>query len=518
MTTRPLAALSALLLLSATADPATAAGRWDDVQPLKLPVVEEVRLDNGLLVLLYENHQIPLAVFDLVMKTGALQDPAGKEGLADMTADLLTYGTTSRTEEQIADAVDFLGASLGASASQHSMKVAGNVTTVDPDNLRTFFDLLTDITRNPTFTDEAIAKVKQQKKGALAALRDDNASLAYRAMAQFGFEGHPLGRSVLGYPATIDAIGREDLVDFHRQYFVPEQAILGIAGDVDRDQIIAWAKEKLGDSAWGRDCDAGDAQCTARICRPGKVPQTCEQLCLHGQCEANRTLDPPPPPKRDGWRIVLVDKADPTLNQVQWQLGEPGIVKTGDPDWFAWRLGTQVLGGDFTARINQLLRVKEGLTYGANLRVAHDPYQPGNLAVTTFVKPKDLARAVELAAGELRRAVTEPIGVEELDSFKSKLIESQPFRFETPISILDEILALRRSDMPDSFLEQYPVRIAAVTPEQALAALKRGLRVDELVLVAIGNADMADELARLLPEGKGTVEVVPVDALFEPPK
>ncbi|GMV42333.1 MAG: hypothetical protein AMXMBFR64_40490 [Myxococcales bacterium] len=486
-----------------------------EVQPLTLPAVQSHRLDNGLLVLIYENDQVPLATFKLVAKAGSLLDAPGKEGTADLAARLMSYGTETLSEDDISGTVDHLGATLEAGAGQRSMMLYGNVTTVSPKSLRTFMDLYADVARNPAFRQEALDKVRQQRKGALVSLKEDNASLAAIAMQRVGLEGHPLGRPRGGTPTSLDAIGREDLVDLYRRAFAPEHMVLGVAGDVKASEILAWANERLGGLEWGSNCQPGQSGCKERICVPGKAPQTCERLCILSMCEANPVLSMAAPAERDGLRVVLVDKQDPTLNQVQWQLGAPGVIATGDDDWFAWRLATQVLGGDFTARLNTVLRVKEGLTYGARLSVDHDTYRPGVIAVSTFVKPKDLVRSVELTLAELRGIVTDPIGDEELQSFKSKVIESQPFRFETTGSALDEILNLRLGDLPDAFLAEYPVRLDAVTAEQALGAARRGLPVGGLTLVAVGNADMAEELGKLLPQG-GTVEVVPVDALLDP--
>ena len=513
--TATVAALAALLLLAtvgtATAEPST----WDAVEPLTLPAVKTHRLDNGLLLLIYENHQIPLATLKLIAKTGSVMDPAGKEGVADLTARLLTYGTSTQDEDQISGAVDHLGASLSASASSRTVSVNGNVTTVDPKALRTFLDLFADVVRDPVFKQESLDKVRQQRKGALVSWKDDNALLAAVGMARFGFQGHPLGRPNAGTPTTLDAIGRDDVVAFYRRAMAPEHMVLGVAGDVDEDAIVAWANRTIGDPKLGANCFDGGEDCKERVCVPGKAEQTCAKLCLRAACEPNLALDLPEPARRSGLRVILVDKKDPTLNQVQWQLGAPGAIKSTDDDWYAWRLATQVLGGDFTSRLNQVLRVKEGLTYGARLNVSHDTYRPGIVSVGTFVKPKDLVRSVELTLAELRRITSTPIPPEELDSFKSKLIEAQPFRFETTSSSLDEVLALRTSDLPDAFLTEYPVRLARVTAEQVLAATKRGLDVDGLTLVAVGNADMASELQRLLPEG-ATVEIVPVAALIDP--
>jgi zinc protease len=492
-------------------------GVYAGVQPLAVPEVQEHRLSNGVTVLIFENHQVPYAAFRFLVKTGSLQDPEGLDGAANLATTLLTYGTTGRTEQEINETVDLLGASLSAAAGQTSMQVYGDVTTVDEANLRTYMDLFADVIRRPTFPEGAVARVKTRQIGAIQSLRDNNSSLAERAFTRYLYGDHPYGRHTVGQPSTVERIERADLATFHHRYFVPEHAIVGVAGDVDPQAVLAWAEAEFGDAAWGADCPEGDPGCDQRICQPGPEPQTCAAFTVAGSTEANRWIEaattPQPAP---GLRVIVVDKADPSLNQVQWRLGHPGLVKYTDPDWYAWRMGTQVLGGDFTARLNQVLRVQEGLTYGARLTVGHDKRMPGRVGVSTYVKPADVARAVQLTLAELEKAVSEPMSDVELTSFQSKLIESLPFRFETAQHILSEHIHLRAEGLDAEHLRQLPVKVAALEPAEIRDALARGLDPTRLVLVAVGNASLADSLRPLVESRGGTLDVVSTDSLFAP--
>ncbi len=485
------------------------------VEPLKVPAVREFHLDNGLTVLVFEAHEVPYAAYHFLVKTGALQDPEGKEGLAQMMATLLTYGTATRTEEQISQRIDALGASLSANASKTGMQVSGDIPTLDPAAVAEFRGIFAEVIRQPTFPEDAVRKVRTRLIGALRNVRDRNAALADRALMQLLYAGHPYGRPTSGHPDTLRAISRDDIVAFHRRYFVPEQAILGVAGDVDPAEVVAWARKAFGDVAWGANCPADRPDCAKRICRKGPLPSTCDAFCLGDDCATNVRLHlPPAPALPEGLRVVIVNKDDPSLNQVQWRLAHPGIVRYTDDDWYAWRLGTQILGGDFTARLNQVLRVREGLTYGARLAVSHDRFLPGPVFVTTYVKPKDLQRAVTLALAELERARAEAPSGEELASFKSKLIESLPFKFETAQHILSQHIELRMEDLDVDFLRQFPVRIDACDAAAVHAALERGLRTDALLLVAVGNESDAAALRPIVEKRGGKVEVVSPDVFF----
>jgi len=480
------------------------------VKPLELPDVQRFTLDNGLTILVVENHQVPYAAFRLLFKTGSLQDPEGKEGLAKMTTSLLTYGTNQRSEDEINEQVDSLGASLGGATGRSNMQVYGDVTTVSKSNLRSFFDLMVDVVRNPTFPEDALDRMKKRTIGGLMAAKDDNSRLAGRAFAMKLFEGHPYGRVGGGHPKTLKSISREDIQQFHKRYFLPEHAVLGVSGDVNPEEIVAWAKEAFMDG-WG-------GQNGQRVCVPmPDMESTCSAFKLGDTEVENRRLNIPEKasPLADGIRVVIVDRQDPSLNQVQWRMGHQGDITFNSPNWHAFRLGTQLLGGDFTARLNQVLRVREGLTYGARLNVQHGKRVPGSVAVSTYVKPKDLRRAIELALNEMETASSTPIEKEEIESFKSKLIEGLPFRFETAADTLAEYIGLIAGDREVPFLENFPVAISEVDSSAAQAALQQGVRTDKLLLVVVANASIEEELKPLVESRGGSIEVISVDSLFQ---
>ena len=481
------------------------------VKPLELPDVQRFQLDNGLTILIVENHQVPYAAFRLLMKAGSLQDPDGKEGLAKLTTGLLTYGTQTKSEDEISKKVDFLGATLGAISGSSNMQVYGDITTVNKSNLKSFFDLMTDVVLNPVFPEDGLQRLRTRMVGALTASKDDNSTLANRAFAMTLFNNHPYGRTASGHPKTLNALTRDDVVDFHQRYFLPEHAVLGVSGDVNPEEIVAWAKAAFGEN-WGNN-ENGE-----RICIPADgLTSTCSAFNLNGSSANNERLTLPTEAEKlkPGIRVVVVDRDDPSLNQVQWRMGHQGVHTFDSPDWFDFRLGTQLLGGDFTARLNQVLRVREGLTYGARLNVGHAKKVPGKVAVSTYVKPKDLRRAVELALGEMEGVAKQPVPSEELASFKSKIIESLPFRFETANDTLAEYISLIAGDRDVSFLENYPVGISKVTEEGAQKALARGVKTDALLLVVVANASIVEELQPLVDERGGSIEVITVESLYE---
>ncbi|NUN15632.1 MAG: insulinase family protein [Myxococcales bacterium] len=489
-----------------------------DVAPLAVPPVQEFVLDNGLVILVFENHQIPYAAFRFMAKSGSIQDPSDKAGVASMMTTLLTYGTKKFTEQQINDTIDGMGASLQASSSSQAISVYGDVTTINPANVESFFTVFADVVRNPVFPEDAVERVKKRQLGALAQMKDNTSSLADRAMYMLLFEGHPFGDPTSGHPATISALTKQDIVDCHRRYVIPEHSVLGVAGDVNPETIVALAKQFLGDLSWGENCPDNAPGCGKRVCVPGELPNTCAAFVLGDKrTENNILVGPKTAPKQpeSGLRIVIVDKQDASLSQVQWRMGRQNTVTYHDPDWATFRLTTQLLGGDFTSRLNQILRVREGLTYGARLSVSHGSHLTGPIAISTYVKPGDLRRAVELTLIELEKIRNEEPDQAELESFQSKIIESLPFRFETAQHILSEHMELRADNMPVSFLEQFPVAIANVNTAKVKTVAQKTIPVDGLLLVAVANADLADSLRPLVESRGGTVEVIGLDWLFK---
>ena len=233
------------------------------------------------------------------------------------------------------------------------MQVYGDITTVNPSNLEDFFSLFAEVVVDPVFQETSLDKMRKRMIGGLASTKEDNSALAERAFGMTLFDGHPYGRPAGGHPRSLRNLTREDIVDFHGRYFVPEHAVLGVSGDVKPEEIIAMA-EKLFPSSWGE--ENGE-----RICEPvADMEATCRVFRRNGSSTENVKLNLPveASPLPEGLRILVVDRQDPGLNQVQWRMGHQGSITFQSPDWFDFRLATQLVGGDFTARLNQTLRVR----------------------------------------------------------------------------------------------------------------------------------------------------------------
>jgi zinc protease len=457
-----------------------------------LPPIERITLPNGLTVLLLADSANPFVDLRFVVKAGSASDPAGQEGLADLTASMLTNGTTTRTEDELAQALDDMGAYLSASASLDGLMLSGSVVTLDPTHLDTFLGVFHDCLRDATFPEESLTKTRKLTAASIRRMADQHSQLASEAFRAALYGNGPRGR--LATLDSLSGITRDDLVAFRDRVVIPQHAILAIAGDFNLETMMAWIRTHLADPNWGRG-----------VCRPSDVQGTCGRLCKGEACLDNpmassRYRDAPEAPT-----VLLVDRADPSINQVQWRMGMDSPVVLTDPQWAAFRVGAQVLGGDFTSRLNTTLRVKEGLTYGARFHVGYGARDSGAMRVSTYVAPKDLAKALELSIAEIKGVTEAPLEASDIANFKDKIINAFPFRFETVSDTLGEYLSLAAEGVNVAWLEDYTDTIA--TPSAAdIHAAVQSIKPEAMTLVAVGNRDLIETLSLY-----GRVRVVTAD-------
>jgi zinc protease len=438
-------------------------------KPVKFPPYEIRTLPNGLRVVVVEHHEQPSVSLRMLIGAGTAQDVTPKIGVANMVASLLDQGTTTRTAEQIADAVDTVGGNVSVGAGTD---VTFASITVLKDSVAPGLDLLSDIVRSPAFAPEEIERQREQLRSALRVSYQDPDYLASIVFDRLVYGFHPYGFPGTGTPASIDRITRADLVDFHDRYFSPGNAILAVVGDMPAADAFAAVAKAFG--GWAR-----------RSVLPA--------LML-----------PPPPPAR---RVVIVDM--PGAVQTAIRVGHLGIRRQAD-DYTATDLAVRILGGEGANRLQQVLRTQRGLTYGASAYL--NAYRIfGDIVAETDTRSEATGEALRVMMEEFSRLHREAVGVRELDGAKAFLAGSFPLGIETPDDIAAKVLTALFYELPLAELETFPERVNAVSVTDIRRVTQAYIRPDRLAVVLVGDASMIIPLLQRVGINSG--EVVPVAEL-----
>jgi len=427
-----------------------------------MPQVTERVLPNGLTVLISEYHSLPIMRFHLLVPGGAAYDPAGKEGVAELTAALLDQGTTRRSAEELAREVEFLGGDLGADAGTDFSTVAGEFLSKDLD---AGLDLFSDVALHPAFRPDELRRTQGLTLAGIIAARDNTGAVADLCYARYLYGAHPYGHPSQGTEASVKRLGRADVEAFYARHYVPDHAILVIIGDAPASELLAKAERAFG--GWK---SGGGATLTALT----------------------------PPTRVTGRHILVVDKPDATQTHIR--MGNIAIGRT-DPTYVPANVTSNILGGGFGARLIDELRVKRSLTYGAWSGFAARKV-PGDFRVGTFTKVDTTGEAMQVALDVLAKFAAEGATPEELARAKSLLTGQFPKQLETPGAVAGKLAELAGFGLPRSDLEAYPARVNATSLADVQQLAKRWVPTTDAAIVVVGPADkIAPQLAKF-----GTVE------------
>jgi predicted Zn-dependent peptidase len=443
---------------------------------LKLPEIQKRKLSNGLPVWIVEMHEVPVAQVNLVVESGTADDPAGKYGVASLTAAMLTEGAGSRTSLEIADAVDFLGADLGASSGFDSSAVRLHVPVARLDEA---LPIMADVALRPTFPQDELERARQQRLTGVLQARDDPASIAAIAFARVLFGGHRFGTSTIGTADTIKAFSRDDLRTFYTQHFIPSESALIVVGDVVPDRVVPILEASFGGWKGG-----------------AAAPAT-----------ASGAKAPSVAPRRRR-EIYLVDK--PGAPQTQIRIGQIGVDRA-TPDYFPIQVMNTVLGGSFSSRLNLNLREKHGYTYGANsgfdMRAEAGPF-----AASAGVQTDKTAESLTEFFNELN-AIQQPVPADELARAKNYVSLRFPSGFETSGDIsrrLEEVLVYH---LPDDYFSRYVQNIEAVTAADVQRVAQKYIQPDKVAVVVTGDRAAIEPKIKTL--NLGPINILTVDEVFE---
>jgi len=437
----------------------------------EMPRPVSQRLANGMTVVTVRRAGLPLVSAYLVAGGGSALDPEGRAGRAALTAALMSEGTATRSATEIDQAVEALGTSIGSGADWDGASIG---LTVRTDNIDAALGLLADVARNPAFAADEIERQRAQSIDAVRVGMSDPATVAGMAAMRALFGEAPYGHPASGTERTLRAITRDDIVGAYRGVWGPRNATLVLAGDIEPAAALALAERHFG--SWNAPATPGAASPAARSAngRPGEV--------------------------------IVIDMPDAGQAAVAVTRG---TLSRRDPRYYRALVANSVLGGGYSARLNQEIRIRRGLAYGA--RSGIDARRlPGPFSATTQTRNETAPEVLGLILAEMRRLGAEPIPASELDIRRTVILGSYGRSAETTTGIAGLVADYVLLGVGPEEIARFQRSVLAVTPAEAQAAAAQLLAPDGATIVIVGDA------RRFLPQlrrDRANVTVIPIAEL-----
>lgn len=439
-----------------------------------LPERQRVELDNGIVLLVREQHDVPLIGVEAMLRGGAVTDPEGKAGLSSLVAGLLEKGAGSRNAAAFAAAVDSAGASLSARAGLETIRISGIFLSRDTGLM---IELLADMLQAPLFDAAEVNKLRDRRIDLLRAAKDsDPRRLTPLYGNAFLFAGHPYGRPVDGDETSLASISADDARAYFEEYFGAERLVIAVVGDFDATDMIG--RLTLAFANWQR---------------------------------SERPLpDIPVAERQSGRRVLLVDK--PGATQTYFWIGNVGVARDY-PQRAALDIANTLFGGRFTSLLNNELRTRAGLTYDVSSPLLR-PSTPGSVAIVSYTRTAATVEAIDLALSLLQRLHEAGFDASQVTSGKNYILGQYPPRLETAGQLAAQFAALETLSLDPGFVNDYGDAVAAADVE-AIRAVIAAVYPDtnDLVFALIGDAELIrDQVSKY-----GTVtEMALTDPRFSP--
>lgn len=419
-----------------------------EVLRVKLPKPVELALPNGLTVLVLEDHRLPLVTARLtILGAGALNDPGDTPGLANVTAAMLKEGTATRSSKQIVEEMEKLGASITAQAPWGSESATITASGLS-DNVDQWMRLAADVLLRPTFPAGELDKLKQRMKIQLQQQRSTAGFLMQERFNRAVYGDHPAAITSATEQA-LDKITPAMLAEWHNSRYLPENAVLGLAGDITPDAVMQLFQ---GIGQW----DAGG----------GKAALPTATKPAHGR------------------GIFLVDR--PGSVQTEVAIGNIAINRT-DSDYVPMVVMDRIVGGGVSARLFMNLREVHGYTYGAYSQLVARRYA-GPWIAEGSMRTDATAGAMTEFMNEINRIRDKAVPESELEESKRSIVSSFALSLERPSVLLDYAITLKVYGLPADYWDMYPAKIMAVTAEQVQRVARKYIVPDDLQIVAVGDA------------------------------
>jgi zinc protease len=415
---------------------------------LRVPTWTKTQLANGATLIVSERHSLPLVSFAITFVGGANQFERGeRRGVAAMTASMLSEGTTTKTGDQISDALQLLGTSVGAGVGGEEGAISFVSTA---KNFEPTLAILADMMLNSTFPAEALERLRARTLVNLTQAKDQPTVVGSQVFARVLYgSGHPYGQRA--NETSVKAITRDDVIAFQKAYYQPGRAIITVVGDITPAQAKTAVEKGL--AAWAK---GGD--------KP--------------------SFDYPKLPELQPAKIYFVDK--PGSAQSVVNIGLPGPPRN-TPDYFALQVLNTILGGQFQSRLNANIREQKGYSYGVNSGFSYGKGPGAFRAGGSIFSDKTDAALIEFMK-ELKGIVGEkPITDEEIKTAKEALIQGLPQRFASVTAISGAITSVVTQGLPEDFYQTYAKNVSAVTKEDLLRVAKKYIDLNHLAIVIVGD-------------------------------
>jgi zinc protease len=436
----------------------------------KFPAIVRHTLDNGLAVRTIEHHTVPVVTLVMLIEGGVVADPAGQEGLAAITADMIDEGTGALTAIEVSEALAQIGA-------EYDVDVGSDATVFTLTTLQRFAErgaaLLADLLIRPSLRQEDFDRVRQLRLDRLRQLKDVAPALAERAFLRLMYGDHPYGHLAIGNEESLGNLQLARVTEFHRAMFGPKRATLVAAGSLTHDELLAIAEAAFG----GWDGAGADLE----------------------QAPA-----PAPHPAQNGSRLVVIPREGAAQSELR--IGHLSA-RRGSPDYPSLLVMNAVLGGQFVSRINLKLREEKGFTYGA--RTGFDwRRQMSPFALHASVHTASTAEAIQDAFAELDgiRGAKPPTEKEMLLA-RASLTRGYPRNFETAQQVARSVAQLALYDLPDTYFEEFIPKVNAISADDVVRAAQRYIDPAKATTLIVGDhSSIAGSLTSL---GLGDPQILP---------
>jgi zinc protease len=414
------------------------------------PIGKRIVLENGMILLLSEKHDIPMVTMNLAITAGGTAEPGNKPGLASITASLLTQGTAKRSAIQISREIDFIGGSLSVSGGNDF--ASANLRVLKKD-IRIGLDLFSDVLLNPAFAQKEIDRKVKETLAEIQRQKEEPGIVAAQAFGKAVFGDHPYGRTNDDVAAYLPRLTREDVIGFYSARYRADNAVIAVVGDVTEKEIVVLLNDYF--KSWKK-----KGQSLAAYSPPPVIAKT------------------------------IIRKIDKNIAQANIELGHIGISRE-NPDYYAVLIMNYILGGGgFSARLMDNIRDTKGLAYDVHSMFSAQK-DAGAFTVSIQTKNESTNEVLAETLKEIRRIQNEPVSERELIDAKSYLTGNFPLKMDTYAKIAGMLTAIEIYNLGLDYPQKYPTLINGVSRADIQRVAKKYLHPDAMVIVVVANQEKA---------------------------